>query len=510
MASQNVGNQNDEGYMRELARLPRKFRYEDLQMATNNFQDKLGSGGSGSVFKGLLKDGPPIAVKRVEGAEYGKQIFEAEISTIASVQHVHLVRLRGYCSSAMETGGDSFVVYDLFPRGSLDAWIFPRTNGPTGQFLSWKLRYKVAVDVARALVYLHHDCCPRILHLDVKPENILLDDKFRAVLSDFGLSKLTNEDEIRSKMIRGTDGYRAPESSRGNQISDKCDIYSYGKVLLDLFFGQRYVCLDRDSRDIYVRGGNSALEERTFYAFLRERLTQKNLVDLIDKRVKEDGEVNELEANSLVHVALWCLEEDPKRRPREMQQVLYMLDAGNPDGIGAMVGRFANEFRIENAREGTPSGGCLLPEGSYSSRGLQCEGPCSGGGTLVVIVHVAQKLKRNHHLNPYALISLGSESKETKPVHEGLFSEQNDPQWMEEFSFSLGEAPMNVTLSVQVISVPSSYSYFYPWNELVGSAVINLSDVVEKKRTFEWYQLNDKRNRPTNGKIHIELLWKLA
>ncbi|KAF6162807.1 hypothetical protein GIB67_029076 [Kingdonia uniflora] len=218
-------------------------------------------------------------------------------------------------SPIAETGGAFFVVYDLLPNGSLDTWIFPRTGDACIQFVSWKLRYKVVVDVARALVYLHHDYQGRayqgrlykfiyifgpffggpcvvahvahphgrawcILHLDIKPENILLDDDLQAVVSDFGLSKLMNKDksEVHTKMIRGTAGYMTPEWFLGNVISDKCDIYSYGKVLLDLFFGQRYVCLDQNGDDIYVKGGNSGLEQRTFHAFMREKLPEKNLV----------------------------------------------------------------------------------------------------------------------------------------------------------------------------------------------------------------------------------------
>ncbi|KAF6137648.1 hypothetical protein GIB67_030540 [Kingdonia uniflora] len=405
MASQNVRTRNNEhSYMRELARLPKEFSYEDLKAATNNFrlEEKLGSGGSGSVFKGILKDGSLVAVKRVELAEYGKQVFEAEISTIASVRHVHLVRLRGYCSHVTEMGGAFFVIYDLLPNGSLDTWIFPGTGGASGRFLSWKLRYKVAIEVARALVYLHQDCCPHILHLDIKPENILLDEKLRAVLSDFGLSKLTNEDEdeVHTKMIRGTAGYMAPEWFMGNLISDKCDIYSYGKVLLDLFFGQRYVCLDQNGEDIYIKRGNSALEQRTFHAFMWDKLTQPNLAHLIDKRLMDDGKVDELEAKSLIHVALCCLDEDPKKRPVDMRQVLRMLEAGKQDETGAMVDIFAREFSIEKTEkahesgtpsgsdllhEGTRSGGDLLPERNPSSADcghLLSEGTPSGGALL--------------------------------------------------------------------------------------------------------------------------------
>ncbi|KAF6164553.1 hypothetical protein GIB67_025379 [Kingdonia uniflora] len=343
-SSHHVEAQNENINLRELARLPREFSYKDLKTATNNFQDKLGSGGSGSVFKGVLKDGIPVAVKRVECADYGERVFKDEISTIASVQHVHVVRLRGYCN-LKEKGKEFFVVYDLLPNGSLDSWIFPQPR--TDRCLPLKSRYKVAIEVAKALAYLHHDCCPRILHLDIKPENILLDERFRAVVSDFGLSRLMKEDESRVQTaIRGTHGYTAPEWLLGQGISNKSDIFSFGKVLLDLFFGQRYVCLDKDGKDIYIRKGNSQPEQRAFHAFMWERLEQKGLLDLIDRRLK-DGEVDEKDASSLVHAALVCLEEDPEKRPGDIRQVVNMLEERKLQRIGSFEKSFVtqNEYR---------------------------------------------------------------------------------------------------------------------------------------------------------------------
>ncbi|KAF6162802.1 hypothetical protein GIB67_029071 [Kingdonia uniflora] len=529
MASQNVRTRNiEQSYMRKLARLPGGFPYEDLKTATNNFRDQLGRGASGSVFKGILKDGSTVAVKRVDLTEYGKQFFEAEISTIASVRHVHLIRLRGYCSHMMESGGSFFVVYDLLPNGSLDTWIFPRMGGPTGQFLSWKSRYEVAVGVARALAYLHHDCFPPILHLDIKSPNILLDGQLRAVLCDFRLSKLTNEDgsEVRSKHIRGTTGYIAPELLQENQISAKCDMYSYGKVLLDLFFGQLYVCLDQNGNDIYVEGGNSGLEQRTFHAYMWERLIQKNLVGLIDKRLREDGKVDEKEAKSLVHVALWCLDEDPNRRPGDMRQVLYMLEAGKSDGIGAMVEQFSKELRIEKAPGGTfgagatvdrvasefliekvsertSSSGGLLPKKAPSDEGnlLPKQTP-SGWGTLTVTVHGAQNIVCNHNTrNLYvgARLSTDTDVKKTKNVEIS-----RDPKWEEGFSFSLKRKPKRREyLIVWLYGTPEGD------DDYIYNIFIDLANIAEKKHTNEMFQLlKGNTTTRTEGKINIELEWR--
>ncbi|KAF6176571.1 hypothetical protein GIB67_034433 [Kingdonia uniflora] len=191
---------------------------------------------SGSLFNGKLDDWTSIAVKSIEVQILGKRVFEAKIFAIASVDHAHLVCLRGYCSHM--TRGTFFIVYDLFPKGSLDNWIFPKTYNQNGGCLSWKLRYRVAIEVAKALGYLHHECCQRILHLDIKPENVLLDDYFQAIVSDFGLSKLISKDESRVlTTIRGTHGYMAPEWYSADGISEKYDIFSYGKLFLGIFFG---------------------------------------------------------------------------------------------------------------------------------------------------------------------------------------------------------------------------------------------------------------------------------
>ncbi|KAF6154732.1 hypothetical protein GIB67_041193 [Kingdonia uniflora] len=427
--------------MRKLGRLPNvSLTYEDLITATNNFGDRLGRGGSGSVFKGSLKEGSTtlaVAVKRIDWTtEYGKQYFEAEISTIASVRHVHLIRLRGYCRHMIESGGGFYVVYDLLPNGSLDTWIFPGMGGPTGQFLSWKLRYEVAVGVARALVYLHHDCSPPILHLDVKPPNILLDVQFRAVLSDFGLSKLTSEDgsEVRSKHIRGTPGYIAPELYQGKPSSAKCDMYSYGQV------------------------------------------NAKNLMGLIDKRLREDGKVDEKEANSLVYVALCCLDEEPNNRPPDMRNVLHMLETystGKPDGIGAMVDRLA--------------------EGTVSS---------ANGGLFVIKLHEAQNIEfQDNTKNLIARVKFKGESDETSPVKKSI-----NPKWKEEFSFSLEEAlRRDDELVVDVLSQMYTPTIgFQDSYRILGLVKINLSDVVEKKKTNEMYSLTEFGEE----KIHIELEWR--
>ncbi|KAL5729512.1 non-specific serine/threonine protein kinase [Ranunculus cassubicifolius] len=311
-------------FLRKVAGVPIKFKYKDLETATDNFQALIGRGSSASVFKGILDDGTPVAVKRIEGVEHGGSEFKAEVSAIASVQHVNLVRLLGYCRVAE---GPNLLVYQFVHNGSLCNWIFPPRIGPNNlhsrsppfSCLPWDLRYRVAVDVAKALSYLHHDCRSRILHLDVKPENILIDENFRAVVTDFGLSKMMGREvsRIYTSTMRGTEGYIAPEWILENGISEKSDIYSYGMVLLEIVGGRRNV------RSVMENG------ERKWSVFpkiVAEKLKEGKLIDVVDKRLLEDGgDVDERRLRILVHVALWCIQENPKLRPN-MARVVDMLE----------------------------------------------------------------------------------------------------------------------------------------------------------------------------------------
>ncbi|KAF6134060.1 hypothetical protein GIB67_038351 [Kingdonia uniflora] len=239
------------------AGLVRKFHYEELKTATTKFSDRLGKGGSGQVFKGILMDGESVAVKRVEREVYGEKEFLSELSATASTQHFNL-----------------------------------------------------------------------ILHLDIKPENILVGDDFRGVLSDFGMSKLMGKDESRfhTEMTRGTRDYMAPEWNSGHGMEKSVDIFSYGKVLMDMFLGQRCVCFNQKGEDIYVRGGNTPLEQRKALIYVKKKIVKKEILDLIDKRLMGDGGVDERSASLFVNVAIQCLKEDPRKRPRDMWVVFKMLE----------------------------------------------------------------------------------------------------------------------------------------------------------------------------------------
>jgi serine/threonine protein kinase len=210
------------------------FDYRAVKAATRDFSDKLGSGSFGSVFKGVLPDATPVAVKTLDGLRQGEKQFRAEVVTLGMIHHVNLVRLRGFCSE----GNKRALVYDYMPNGSLDAYLFK--NSSSTKVLSWSQRFGVAVCVARGLTYLHEKCRECIIHCDIKPENILLDDELCAKLADFGMAKLVGHDFSRVlTTMQGTLGYLAPEWLVGGAVTAKADVYSFGMLLLELVSGRR-------------------------------------------------------------------------------------------------------------------------------------------------------------------------------------------------------------------------------------------------------------------------------
>ncbi|KAH7657201.1 Non-specific serine/threonine protein kinase protein [Dioscorea alata] len=310
-------------YLRHIAGLPKNFRYEELSAATNNFQNQIGRGGSGSVFRGVLSDGSQIAVKRIEGEVRGEREFWNELVAIATVQHFNLVRLLGCCLIP----GDHlrYLVYEFIENGSLDSWLFKKNNREEQEgdevCLAWPLRYQVAVDVAKALAYLHHDCRLKILHLDIKPENILLDTDFRGHLTDFGISRLMKREETSVlTTVRGTRGYLAPEWFFGDGISEKSDVYSYGMVLLELVGGQRNMKV--------IHEGEENISTMRFFCFPRivnEKMREGKVMEVVDERLVRRGDVVEKEVKALVCIGLWCIQERPEVRP-SMELVVDMLE----------------------------------------------------------------------------------------------------------------------------------------------------------------------------------------
>ncbi|XP_066359421.1 probable receptor-like protein kinase At5g20050 [Miscanthus floridulus] len=303
----------------------REFSSDEIQAMTHDFGSMIGRGGSAQVFRGNLDDGTPVAIKRINidrgRTVAGEEDFRRELSIIANVHHRSLVRLLGYC---LQRGGGLYLVYPFFENGSLDRRIFNGSDEQRRQ-LTWPKRLCIAVDVARALAYLHNECHWRILHLDVKPGNILLDGDLRAHVSDFGISLSITRglNSVVNTRGRGTLGYMAPEMLI-NSVSDKSDVFSYGKMLLELVGGRPNFVAAVPSADDASSSATPDLKRDYFPYIVRDMMTRGELLKAVDAAMAHDG-VDEEEVKTVVEVALCCIQEQPDKRPR-MQDVVDMLE----------------------------------------------------------------------------------------------------------------------------------------------------------------------------------------
>ncbi|XP_050272908.1 G-type lectin S-receptor-like serine/threonine-protein kinase At2g19130 [Quercus robur] len=284
------------------------FKYRDLQRATRKFSQKLGEGGFGSVFKGTLPNSTTIAVKKIRSLDQGEKQFRAEVSTLGAIQHVNLLRLRGFCVEASKR----FLVYDYMPKGSLESHLFQNTS----KILDWKTRYQIAIGIAKGLAYLHGNCRDCIMHFDIKPENILLDAEYNPKVADFGLAKIIGRDFSRVlTTIRGTRGYLAPEWISGEAVTPKVDVFSYGKLLFEIVSGRRNMdMLDGDDEEIRIY-----FPSRVAIAINKG----EDLLTLLDHKLEGNAIMEEL--TRACKVACWCIQDDPRDRPT-MGQAVQILE----------------------------------------------------------------------------------------------------------------------------------------------------------------------------------------
>ncbi|CAD5192757.1 G-type lectin S-receptor-like serine/threonine-protein kinase At1g34300 [Musa acuminata AAA Group] len=287
---------------------PVQFSYRELQKSTKRFKEKLGEGGFGAVYKGVLANRTMVAVKQLEGIEQGEKQFRMEVATISSTHHLNLVRLIGFCSE----GRHRLLVYEFMKNGSLDSFLF---SGDSSRKLTWATRFSVAIGTARGITYLHEECRDCIVHCDIKPENILLDENNNAKVSDFGLAKLVNPKDHRQRTltsVRGTRGYLAPEWLANLPITSKSDVYSYGMVLLEIVSGRRNFDVSDDTG------------RKKFSVWAYEEFEKGNIRSIMDKRLAEqDVDMEQLERAVLV--SFWCIQEQPSQRP-SMGKVVQMLE----------------------------------------------------------------------------------------------------------------------------------------------------------------------------------------
>ncbi|RCV42451.1 hypothetical protein SETIT_9G217400v2 [Setaria italica] len=294
---------------------PTSFYYRDLKAATYNFNEKskLGEGGFGDVYKGLLKNGKTVAVKKliVMETSRAKADFESEVKLISNVHHRNLVRLLG-CS---RKGSEFLLVYEYMANGSLDKFLYGERHGT----LNWRQRFNIIVGMARGLAYLHQEFHVCIIHRDIKSSNVLLDDDFQPKIADFGLARLLPDDHSHlSTKFAGTLGYTAPEYAIHGQLSEKVDTYSFGVVVLEILSG-------RKSNDTRLEPETQYLLEWAWKLYESD-----NLMALVDESLDPE-EYKPEEVKRIMEIALLCTQSAVAARPMMSEVVVLLLTRNDPE-----------------------------------------------------------------------------------------------------------------------------------------------------------------------------------
>ncbi|KAF9591599.1 hypothetical protein IFM89_004828 [Coptis chinensis] len=289
---------------------PKQYCYNEVKIMTRSFKNKLGQGGYGSVFKGKLKDGRLVAVKVLCETKGNGEEFINEVASISRTSHVNIVNLLGYCFE----GSKRALVYEYMSNGSLEKHIYVEKPPEPYSHLGWETLHQIAVGIARGLEYLHRGCNTRILHFDIKPHNILLDEEFRPKISDFGLAKLCPRKESIISMLggRGTIGYIAPEvvSRNFGGISHKSDVYSYGMMILEMVGARKNIDVAVDhTSEIY------------FPSWIYKRIELDEDLGLHGVLFQAEKQIT----RKMILVGLWCIQTNPSDRP-SMSRVLEMLE----------------------------------------------------------------------------------------------------------------------------------------------------------------------------------------
>ncbi|THU64399.1 hypothetical protein C4D60_Mb01t26060 [Musa balbisiana] len=292
---------------------PNRYKYSEIKRMTRSFSHKLGHGGYGTVYKGTLQDGRSVAVKLLTASKGNVEEFINEVVSISRTSHVNIVSLLGFCLE----GSKRALVYEFMPNGSLEKFIYAEDSGTRTPIGLEKL-YEISVGIARGLEYLHRGCNTRIVHFDIKPHNILLNQDFCPKISDFGLAKLGSPKESILSMAapRGTVGYIAPEvfSRNFGAVSSKADVYSYGMMVLEMVGGRKNIdAAVENTSEIY------------FPHWIYDRLDGKNEIDISGLNSE-----NEETVRKMIIVGLWCIQMMPGSRP-SMSEIVDMLEGSIKD-----------------------------------------------------------------------------------------------------------------------------------------------------------------------------------
>lgn len=311
------------------------FTLKQIKAATNNFDasDKLGEGGFGAVFKGRLSDGTLVAVKKLSRqSRQGNREFLNEIGMISCLQHPNLVKLHGCCIE----GTELLLVYEYLENNNLARALF---NSEKSQLmLDWPTRFKICVGIAKGLAFLHEESSLKIVHRDIKATNVLLDGDLNPKISDFGLARLTEDDNTHiSTRVAGTIGYMAPEYALWGYLTYKADVYSFGIVLLEIVSGK--------NNTNYVPCNN-------FICLLDwacHLLQNGKPEELVDDKL--GSQFNKLEAERIIRVALLCTSATPSLRPI-MSEAVSMLEGKRdaPDDIPE-ASMYTDDLRIKALKD---------------------------------------------------------------------------------------------------------------------------------------------------------------
>ncbi|KAJ3695500.1 hypothetical protein LUZ60_000877 [Juncus effusus] len=287
----------------------RRFTYTQLINATKTFSEdrKLGGGGSGEVYKGVLTNpNLEIAVKKISSSEKGKKEYISEVTIISRIRHRNLVQLLGFCHER----GDLLLVYEYMSNGSLDTHLYNNEK-----VLGWSERCKIVSGLASALLYLHEECEQCVVHRDIKPSNVMLDMEFNPKLGDFGLARLMDHDHgSLTTRFAGTFGYIAPEYGTSGKASRETDIFSFGVVTLEILCGRKPIQRNQDEQD------------SDLIQWAWENYGASSPLSVVDQRL--DTDFDEAKMERMIGIGLWCAHPDCTQRPT-IRQVINVL---NSDG----------------------------------------------------------------------------------------------------------------------------------------------------------------------------------
>ncbi|KAF5466829.1 hypothetical protein F2P56_016719 [Juglans regia] len=294
------------------------FDYQSLEAATNNFHESnvIGEGSSGRIYKACFDEKSLAAVRRIDGFRLGmEREFENEVNCLSKIRHQNIIELLGYCID----GESRFLVYEMVEKASLETQLHGSTRGSG---LTWHLRMKIAVDVARGLEYLHEHSNPPVVHRGIKSSNILLDSNYNAKLSDFLLA-VTSDTENKNIKISGTSGYLAPEYLSDGKLTDKSDVYAFGVVLLELLMGRKPL-------------ENDALPQcQSIVTWAIPQLTDRSkLPNIVDPVIKNTMDLKHL--YQVAAVAVLCVQPEPCYRPL-ITDVLHSLIPLVPCELGGSL-----------------------------------------------------------------------------------------------------------------------------------------------------------------------------